>query len=147
VADVDRLVRAGERSLRWDRLADDARRRRVVSALRDALPFVAREFATPVPPAVLRRVRRMPLSLTDRLERVMRVGGPRWLADYGKPLAPTPRWLRERGVARRLRVGATIRAGSRLFVRLPKRHVGRVVAGWLRRKGPGVPQAPPSPVS
>lgn len=147
VADVDRLVRANERSLRWDRLLDDARRWRVVSALRDALPFVAREFATPVPPAVLRRLQRMPLALTDRLERAMRVGGPKWLADYGKTLAPASRWLRERGAARRLPVGATIEAGYRLFVKLPKRHVSRVVAGWFRRKGAGVPHTPVSQIS
>jgi hypothetical protein len=140
IADADRLIRTHGAHLRWDRLLDDARRARVVSAVRDALGYLAEAFDTPVPTSALRRLRRTPLTLVDRLERAMRLGEPAILADYGKSLAPALRRARERGAARRPRAETTVRAAYRLSVRLPKRHLRRALARILH--GSATPPAP-----
>ena len=157
IVDADRLVRAAGDRLRWDRLIADARLGRVVSALEDALPFLSTAFGTPVPSAVLRRLHRTPLTLVDRLERAMRVGEPRLLADYGKTLAPALRRIRERGASRRPHVATALRAAYRIAVHLPKRHVGRALTALLQigtvgdrqvtrdREAPRSPSGPAGP--
>jgi hypothetical protein len=142
IADGVLLVRAQGGRIRWDRMIDDARRARVLSALRDGLPFLAERFGAPVPATVLRRLRSTPLSLVDRLERAMRTGEPTILSDYGKSLAPLLRRARERGAVRRLRLGTAVRVAWRMAVRLPRRHLGRAVARTLR--GDGTPPGPPA---
>jgi hypothetical protein len=144
VADADRLVRASAGRMRWDRLLVDAHRARVSSALDDALGFLASELGTPVPPGVLRRLRRGPRPLVDRLERAMRLGSPAILSDYGKTVAPALRRARERGARRVPGASDAVRAAWRLAVRLPKRHLGRTLRGEAPAHAAPAPSASPA---
>jgi hypothetical protein len=137
VADVDRLLRARGAGFRWHRLLADARRARVLAPLRDALPYVAREHGTPVPPSVLRALRRARVAVVERFERAMRLGEPEIVRDYGKSLAPALRSVRERGPRAVARPSTLAREAIRLAYKVPRRHARRALGRLL---APGAPR-------
>ena len=97
IPDADRLIRARERDLDWRALLADARDLQIVDVLREALPYLAATFGTPVPAHVLDAVRGEPVALVERLERPLRRGDDGIAAEYCASLAPLLRHARRPG--------------------------------------------------
>jgi Uncharacterised nucleotidyltransferase len=127
IADTVLLLRAAENTFDWALLLAEARRRRLVAPLRHAVDYLHAEFAAPVPPAWLEKIRSEPLT---RLERAAHRGNIR--SDFAGQFAAT--WLRYRRTSARL--GALrAAAGFPTYLRHAWGHVSfrRVFAHIIRR--------------
>jgi hypothetical protein len=118
VPDAHLLLRARGRDVPWGPLLAEARRHRVLAPLREGLEFLSSRYATPVPAAVLRSLRRTPLSVVERVERPLRLGSSRAGHEYGKTLSPLLRRVLSRS---RLRLSplSLARDANRVLLRLP----------------------------
>lgn len=67
VADAMTILRAAP-NLDWERLVEQTRRRRLVIQMREALGYLARAFAAPVPAPILARLQTLPVSRSERRE-------------------------------------------------------------------------------
>ncbi|MGE0191150.1 MAG: nucleotidyltransferase family protein [Planctomycetota bacterium] len=126
IVDIDRIVRGVGEAFRWALLIEDARRAAVLAPVREALELVARDYGTPVPLAVRRRLRRLPLAPVERLERAMRYGEPRFVATVARSAAPALRMMRARDVSRAPVVRHAGKVVERVLVRPPVRLVRRL---------------------
>ena len=86
VADAVTIIRSAADRLDWDRILDQAQRRRLVVQMRNDLGYLAQEFDAPIPSAVLERLRSMP-------------AGRREARTYrALTREPPPDWVRQRYV-------------------------------------------------
>ncbi len=109
VADAITILRATP-DLDWERLIEQTRRRRLVIQMREALAYLARAFAAPVPWPVLARLRSLPVSRSEQREYEVltqpQVGQPAsrrvWLhyRRYVRSARPTYLWEQPLGFAR-----------------------------------------------
>lgn len=67
IADAVTLLRSNP-DLDWDRLCDQVEQRRLVLQIRRSLEFVRDQFEAPVPEAVVRRLRQLRVSRSERFE-------------------------------------------------------------------------------
>lgn len=109
VADAITILRAAP-DLDWERLVEQTRRRRLVIQMREALDYLARAFAAPVPASVLARLRALPVSRSEQQEYNVltqpqeALPAPRrvWLhyRRYVRSARPTYLWEQPLGFAR-----------------------------------------------
>jgi len=76
VADALLITNAAEPAVDWERLAAQARKRRLILPLRDTLRYLHARWDAPIPAAVLHGLETAPVSRVERLERGARVRGP-----------------------------------------------------------------------
>lgn len=67
VADAVTVLRAAP-DLDWERVIEQTRRRRLVIQMRDALGYLSRVFAAPVPSSILARLEALPVSASEQRE-------------------------------------------------------------------------------
>jgi hypothetical protein len=73
-ADAAILLRSARPPVDWDRLADEAERRRLVLPVGDALGYLHDALELPVPDAVRTRLSRVAVSIGERIEHRLRMG-------------------------------------------------------------------------
>lgn len=76
VADAALIIRTSQSEIDWDRLLAQAGKRRLILPLEDTLHYLHDLLSLPIPPGVLRRMRAMPVSRTERIENTVRTRYP-----------------------------------------------------------------------
>ena len=143
VADVVMLLRSTAGSFDWDRFATRVRRGHLALPVTDSLTYVASDFAAPVPDAVLRTLRAMPVTGRERRKH-RRVDRPitedrHWLYGEGSSLR-TSWWPISVNYTRRAEL-ASVQPFLRGRLHVDRLWTAPFVVAWrrLRRMGRGRP--------